>query len=62
MVVTRTKHFPKEDNSTMATNCIAILVAKYRIAGMTSWGRGTPKEVVFLKTCPLPLIPGIVYI
>ena len=26
---------PKEDNSTMATNCIAILVAKYRIAGMT---------------------------
>ena len=40
----------------MATNCIAVLVAKYRIAGMTSWGRGTPKEGVFLKACPLALI------
>ena len=33
---------PKEDNSTMATNCIAILVAKYRIAGMTPYAGHCP--------------------
>ncbi len=30
----------------MATNCIAILVAKYRIAGMTNVGGGVDNRAV----------------